>query len=62
MPAACDRVASLGYGDALIEVGAWKRGKSKIAHHPAISQMVVEHERVATVLGRARCADQRGKE
>src|SRR4030095_9490822 len=55
-PTSADRVAGLGYSDALVEgSGARKRaGKSKIAHHPPISLMIIKNEPIAIVESRTR--------
>src|SRR5207249_1175163 len=55
-PTPADGVASLGYTDALVErSGAGQRaGKSKIAHHPAISLMIIKDEPIAIVEARTR--------
>src|SRR5207247_8520135 len=59
-PTPADGVASLGYTDALVErSGAGQRaGKSKIAHHPAISLMIIKDEPIAIVEARTRRAYQ----
>src|SRR5205823_1735442 len=59
-PAAADRVARLGNGNTLIEWSCpGKRSrKSKIAHHPAISLMIIKDEPIAIVEARTRRAYQ----
>src|SRR4029079_15580990 len=59
-PTSADRVAGLGYTDALVErSGAGKRaGKSKIAYHPAISLMIIKNEPIAIVEARTGCTYQ----
>ena len=59
-PTPADGVASLGYTDALVErPGAGQRaGKGKIAHHPAISLMIIKDEPIAIVEARTRRAHQ----
>jgi hypothetical protein len=59
-PAAADGVAGLGYTDALVEwSGARQRaGKGKIAHHPAISHLIIKDEPIAIVEARTRRAYQ----
>ena len=59
-PAAADRVAGLGYTDALVEwSGARQRaGKGKIANHPAISHLIIKDEPIAIVEARTRRACQ----
>src|SRR5205814_4613152 len=51
IPAASYRVGGLRYTDAFIE---WARarepGKGKVAHHPAISDLIVECKRVTIIL------------
>ncbi|PYJ11872.1 MAG: hypothetical protein DME93_08965 [Verrucomicrobia bacterium] len=62
-PAAADGVAGLRHGDALIEwPAARKPRKSKVADHPAVSNLIVHNKRVTVVLAAARRARQRGKE
>src|SRR5207247_10304253 len=56
------RVGALRYTDAFIEIDAGKRSKSEVAYHPAVSQLIVERKRVATVQVLAGCADQWGEE
>src|SRR4029450_11821913 len=55
-PAPADGIAGLGYTDALVErSGAGARaGKAKIAHHPAISLMIIKDEPIAIVEARTR--------
>jgi len=48
-PTACYRVAGLADTNALPERSAGKRGKRKIADHPAISHVVIEHDAIAIV-------------
>ena len=50
IPAACHGIAGLRNADAFIEVGAGKRGKSEIAYHPAVSQMIIQNKWVSAVL------------
>ncbi|PYX03215.1 MAG: hypothetical protein DMG85_20125 [Acidobacteria bacterium] len=59
-PAATDRVARLGNGNALIEWSCpGKRSrKREIAGHPAISDLIVEDKPVAIVEARTGCAYQ----
>src|SRR4029450_11589324 len=59
-PTPTDRVAGLGYADALVERSraGERAGKRKIAHHPAISLMIIKNEPIAIVEARTRCAYQ----
>src|SRR4029453_15055042 len=59
-PAPADGVACLGYADTLVKrSGTGERaGKSKIAHHPAISLMIIKDEPIAIVEARTRRAYQ----
>src|SRR5206468_7129728 len=52
-PAATDRIAGLGYANALIERSI-KRGESEVADHPAICNLVIENKRVSIVCVPAR--------
>src|SRR5436190_1769220 len=52
-PSATDRIAGLGYTNALIERPI-KRGESEVADHPAICNLVIENKRVSPVCVPAR--------
>src|SRR5215475_3046721 len=53
-PAAADRIAGLGYTNALIErSGTRNPGEREIAHYPAIGHLVIHDKRVSEVLVRA---------
>src|SRR5438128_2632382 len=52
-PAAGDRVGGLRDGDALIAGGAGKGAEGEVADHPAVSDMVIQDEGIALVVGAA---------
>src|SRR6185369_14068001 len=61
-PPATDRTGRLRDSNALPEGDPGKGGKSEVAHHPAISHLIVEDEWITVVKTAARRARQRRKE
>jgi hypothetical protein len=59
-PRASHGVGALGYADALVKWSDTRQraGKGKIAHYPAISQMIVKDKPIAIVEARTRRAYQ----
>ena len=59
-PRASHWVGALGYADALVERSDARQraGKGKIAHHPAISHLIIKDEPIAVVEARTRRAYQ----
>ena len=51
-PATCYRIARLRDSETLVEgPGTWKRDKGEVRQDPAVSQLVVNHHRVARRVG-----------